>query len=72
MNEATENDGTGRQFPATRYSLIEGSRSPEPQARQRALEMLICAYWKPVYMYVRPGPADYFPFPLKGFWTEAV
>ena len=53
MNEATENDGTGRQFPATRYSLIEGSRSPEPQARQRALEMLICAYWKPVYKYVR-------------------
>ena len=29
------------------------ARSAEPEERQRALEILISAYWKPVYKYVR-------------------
>jgi RNA polymerase sigma factor (sigma-70 family) len=41
------------QFPATRWSLIVAARSAEPEERQRALEILISAYWKPVYKYVR-------------------
>jgi len=40
-------------FPATRWSLIAAARSAEPEARQRALEILVAAYWKPVYKYIR-------------------
>ena len=40
-------------FPATRWSLIVAARSAEPEDRQRALEILISAYWKPVYKYIR-------------------
>ena len=29
------------------------ARSAEPEERQRALEILIAAYWKPVYKYIR-------------------
>jgi len=44
--------GQGR-FPATRWSLIAAARSAEPEARQRALEILVAAYWKPFYKYIR-------------------
>ena len=40
-------------FPATRWSLIVAARSVEPCVRQRALDILIAAYWKPVYKYIR-------------------
>jgi len=40
-------------FPATRWSVIEASRSADGGERQRALETLCQAYWKPVYKYVR-------------------
>lgn len=40
-------------FPATRWSLIAAARSAEPEARQRALEIMVAAYWKPVYKYIR-------------------
>jgi hypothetical protein len=41
------------QFPATRWSLIVAARSAAPEERRRALEVLIAAYWKPVYNYIR-------------------
>jgi RNA polymerase sigma factor (sigma-70 family) len=41
------------QFPVTRWSLIVAARSAVPEERQRALEVLIAAYWKPVYKYIR-------------------
>jgi DNA-directed RNA polymerase specialized sigma24 family protein len=41
------------QFPATRWSLIVAARSAVPKERQRALEILTAAYWKPVYKYIR-------------------
>jgi RNA polymerase sigma factor (sigma-70 family) len=41
------------QFPATRWSLIVAVRSVVPEERQRALEILTAAYWKPVYKYIR-------------------
>jgi hypothetical protein len=44
--------GQGR-FPATRWSLIAAARSAEPEARQRALKILVASYWKPVYKYIR-------------------
>lgn len=45
--------GCGQQFPATRWSVIQGSRSPHADERQRALDVLVSAYWKPVYKYIR-------------------
>jgi len=40
-------------FPTTRWSLIVASRSEQAEERHRALEVLIAAYWKPVYKYIR-------------------
>jgi len=40
-------------FPLTRWSLIEATRSPQPEERRRALNTLIAVYWKPVYKYIR-------------------
>ncbi len=45
--------GRGGDFPLTRWSLIQAVRSVEPAERRRAFEVLIAAYWKPVYKYVR-------------------
>jgi RNA polymerase sigma factor (sigma-70 family) len=45
--------GAGSAFPSTRWSLIVAARSPEVEERQRALDRLIAAYWKPVYKYIR-------------------
>ena len=47
------NLGGQSNFPATRRSLIAAARGAEPEARQRALEVLAAAYWKPVYKYIR-------------------
>ena len=33
--------------------MIVAARSPEPEQRRRALDLLIAAYWKPVYKYIR-------------------
>jgi RNA polymerase sigma factor (sigma-70 family) len=45
--------GDGGQFPRTRWSVIEGARSVHTEERQRALGVLVSAYWKPVYKYIR-------------------
>jgi len=45
--------GAGGQFPATRWSAIVAARCADPQQRQRALETLLAAYWKPVFKYIR-------------------
>jgi RNA polymerase sigma factor (sigma-70 family) len=43
----------GGNFPATRWSAIEGARSSDPEERRRALDRIVSVYWKPVYKYVR-------------------
>ena|SRR5437879_4464706 len=43
----------GDRFPLTRRSVIEAARSIDAEERERALETLCEAYWKPVYKYVR-------------------
>ena len=53
MSDDTSIGGAQQQFPLTRFSVIEGSRSEHPIERQRALDVLISAYWKPVYKYIR-------------------
>src|ERR1700737_1598522 len=43
----------GDKFPLTRWSVVEAVRSDDSSERERALETLFAAYWKPVYKYVR-------------------
>ncbi len=43
----------GDRFPPTRRSVIEAVRSIDAEERERAMEALAVAYWKPVYKYVR-------------------
>jgi len=45
--------GSGGQFPPTRWSAVLAARSADPAERSRALDLLIAAYWKPVYKYIR-------------------
>lgn len=53
MTEDTSIGGVRNQFPSTHWSIIEATRSTHADDRQRALEALIQAYWKPVYKYIR-------------------
>lgn len=52
MNDHPHMEAAAR-FPETRGSLLIAARSENPAERERALEALITAYWKPVYKYVR-------------------
>jgi RNA polymerase sigma factor (sigma-70 family) len=52
MNPDTHTAGGGR-FPVTRWSVVEAARSVEPAERERALEILFGAYWRPIYKYAR-------------------
>jgi DNA-directed RNA polymerase specialized sigma24 family protein len=62
-------------FPQTRSSLIADVRSPDRERRQRALEAVVAAYWKPVYKYVRirwrSSPEDAQDL-TQGFFTVAL
>jgi RNA polymerase sigma factor (sigma-70 family) len=40
-------------FPATRLSVVARTRSADAETRRVAFAMLIDAYWKPVYKYLR-------------------
>jgi RNA polymerase sigma factor (sigma-70 family) len=43
----------GDRFPLTRWSVIDAARSSDQVERDRAMDTLCAAYWKPVYKYVR-------------------
>lgn len=43
----------GSNFPATQWSAVIAARSEDARERERALEALLCAYWQPIYKYVR-------------------
>jgi RNA polymerase sigma factor (sigma-70 family) len=43
----------GGNFPATRWSAIEGARSYDPEERRRAFDRIVSVYWKPLYKYIR-------------------
>jgi len=45
-------EGSGK-FPATRASAVLAAQSPHPVERERGLAVLLAAYWKPVYKYLR-------------------
>ncbi len=44
---------SGGFFPPTRASIVEAVRSGDAVERDRALEVLVGAYWRPVYRHVR-------------------
>ncbi len=70
-----EMGGGSERFPVTRWSVIEGARSNDGAERQRALETLCQAYWRPVYKYVRlrwnRAPEDAQDL-TQGFFTELL
>jgi RNA polymerase sigma factor (sigma-70 family) len=45
--------GGGGGFPSTRRSAVLWARSADASERERSLEALSAAYWKPVHRYVR-------------------
>jgi RNA polymerase sigma factor (sigma-70 family) len=45
--------GSDDRFPETRWSAVTAARSDDPAERRRALDLLISAYWKPIYKYIR-------------------
>lgn len=65
----------GDRFPPTRRSVIEAARSIDAEERERALEALCAAYWKPVYKYVRwrwNRPAEAAQDLTQGFFAELL
>lgn len=48
-----DSSGAGGAFPKTRLSILEAAKSGSAGERDRALEELISAYWKPLYKYIR-------------------
>lgn len=53
MHDDTSLGGSSSRFPATRWSAIVAARSGDAGERQRALDVLAAAYWKPIYKYIR-------------------
>src|SRR5579862_6394922 len=49
----TQIGGRDGKFPPTRYSIVLAVQSEDEHERRRALDVLIAAYWKPVYKYIR-------------------
>src|SRR5262249_46274669 len=45
--------GQRARFPATRRSAVLGVGSENPAERARSFDILVRAYWKPVYKHVR-------------------
>lgn len=45
-------EGSGK-FPATRHSAVLAAQSPDLIERERGLSILVAAYWKPIYKYLR-------------------
>ena len=43
----------GREYPATRVTLVAALAGPDPELRARAMETLAAAYWRPVYATLR-------------------
>jgi DNA-directed RNA polymerase specialized sigma24 family protein len=62
-------------FPPTRWSVIDAARGANPNDKERALETLCAAYWKPIYKYVRirwNRPADDAQDLTQGFFTALL
>ena len=62
-------------FPPTRRSVIEAVGSTDAKERERALESLCAAYWRPIYKYIRlrwNRPAEEAQDLTQGFFVEVL
>src|SRR5262245_21036060 len=62
-------------FPATRHSVLQSIASAAAEERQRGLEALAEAYWRPVYTYLRlrrGAAADEAEDLTQGFFARAL
>jgi len=65
----------GDRFPLTRRSVIEAVRSIDEDERERALEALCAAYWRPIYKYIRlrwNQPVEEAQDLTQGFFVEVL
>jgi len=65
----------GDRFPPTRRSVIEAVGSVDAEERERALESLCAAYWRPIYKYIRlrwNRPAEEAQDLTQGFFVEVL
>lgn len=65
----------GDRFPPTRRSVIEAVGSADAHERERALESLCAAYWRPIYKYIRlrwNRPAEGAQDLTQGFFVEVL
>src|SRR4030095_4244170 len=53
MDPDTDIGGPLHKFPVTNHSAIADARSADQTTRQRALDIILTSYWKPVYKYIR-------------------
>jgi RNA polymerase sigma-70 factor (ECF subfamily) len=53
MDQDTDIGGPLHRFPLTSQSAIVAARSHDREIRQRAFEIILESYWKPVYKYIR-------------------
>ena len=75
MHEEDFQHGGGDRFPPTRRSVIEAVGSIDAEERERALESLCAAYWKPIYKYIRlrwNRPAEEAQDLTQGFFVEVL
>ena len=49
----TQRQSLGGPFPQTRHSIVADLRSERAELRRAAYELLVAAYWKPVFKYIR-------------------
>ena len=53
MTYDTQIGGPRSQFPATQWSAIQASKSENESEKRRGFEVIVAAYWKPVYKLIR-------------------
>ena len=53
MTYDTKIGGPSGQFPATQWSAIQASISNNQSEKRRGFEVIVAAYWKPVYKLIR-------------------
>lgn len=53
MADDFSHDAGGGRFPETRRSAVVAVASDDPAERARSFEILVRAYWRPVYKYLR-------------------
>lgn len=75
MNDYSTSGTPRDRFPVTRLSAIVAASSSDQEERSRAFEVLVSAYWMPVYKYVRikwNKPSEDARDLTQGFFLEAI